>query len=79
MNKFTIKAAHEVGDMVTDRNSLRSGTIRKVWVKLRESVGEEFTYQADISYTVVPEKSTYNQFRVKEKDIVTYDENGIAF
>ena len=78
MKTVEIKPAYEIGDLVTDRETLKKGTITRVWVKMLQ-VGEGYTFKADVSYSVLPLKTSYNQFRVKEKDLVSKDANGIEF
>ena len=74
---YEIKYKFEVGEVVYCENLRRVGTITRQWSKVKR-VGEGVF--VEFSYTVEPEKTSYNQWRSKEDSLRRLEENGgVAF
>ena len=73
---YEIKYNLEIGDQVFCKKTKRVGTVTRQWAKLKQ-LGN--TLYLDFSYTVEPEKTSYNQWRSKEEDLQKLEAGEIPF
>jgi hypothetical protein len=66
MQRIEIESKFAVGDRVGCASSKKFGTVSKIW--LRSNVIDTLTIQVEINYTVIPDKTSYNAFRVKQEN-----------